>query len=204
MGKYPIGKEFQMLKGMKLPGKPELLPVVNNFLELMRGRSDEKVIVEKQVISGYHGGPMAVYVIKPRELAEKTPCLFDIHGGGFMMKGSPAHFMRAKEYAYKLNCRVIFPDYRLIPEHPYPIPLEDCYSAYVWMLEHKEELQIDTQRIAILGDSAGGNLAAALSRLVKGQRPSYAVFAVASLSGDGPQNADGVYEALYRYTGVGC
>lgn len=167
MGKYPISKEFQMLKGMKLPGMPKLLPIVNAFLELMRGRSDEKVSVGKQVIPGYRGEPVFVYVIKPRELTETSPCLFDIHGGGFMMKASPAHFMRAKEYAYKLNCTVIVPDYRLIPAHPYPVSLEDCYSAYVWMLEHKVELQIDTGKIAILGDSAGGNLAAALSLLVR-------------------------------------
>jgi len=167
MGKYAVSKEFQILKGMKLPGRPELLPMVNTFLELMRGRSDERVIVKKQVISGCRNEQISVYIIKPRELDVLSPCLFDIHGGGFMMKASLAHFMRAKEYAYKLNCTVIFPDYRLIPKNPYPIPLEDCYGTYVWMLEHKEELQIDTDRIAVLGDSAGGNLAAALSLLVR-------------------------------------
>ena len=167
MGKYLIDKEFQTLKGMKLPRAPRLLPMVNAFLELMRGRTDGKVSVEKQVIFGYRGEQIPVYVIRPRELTEISPCLLDIHGGGFMMKASPAHFMRAKEYAYKLNCTVILPDYRLIPKYPYPAAVEDCYSVYTWMLEHKEKLQIDIGKIAVLGDSAGGNLAAALSFLVR-------------------------------------
>ena len=113
MSKYKISKEFKLLKGMKLPAKPELLPIVNTFLELMRGRSDKKVTVQKIMVPGYEETLIPVYVIKPKELAEVSPCLFDIHGGGFMMKGSPAHFARAKEYAYKLNCTVVFPDYRL-------------------------------------------------------------------------------------------
>ena len=167
MSKYKISKEFKLLKGMKLPAKPELLPIVNTFLELMRGRSDKKVTVQKIMVPGYEETLIPVYVIKPKELAEVSPCLFDIHGGGFMMKGSPAHFARAKEYAYKLNCTVVFPDYRLIPEYPYPTPFEDCFAVYEWMIAHAVDLKIDTQKIAVLGDSAGGNLAAAVTLRIR-------------------------------------
>lgn len=165
--KYAISKEFKRLKGMKLPAWPQLLPMANAFLELMRGRSDAKVQVLKKMLPGYEGTPIPVYVIKPRGLTEVSPCLFDFHGGGFMMKGSPAHFARAKEYAYKLNCTVIFPDYRLIPKHPYPAPLEDCFETYRWGIEHAEELKVDEKRIGVLGDSAGGNLAAAVTMLAR-------------------------------------
>lgn len=167
MGKYAISKEFKLLKGMKLPAWPQLLPMVNAFLELMRGRSDEKVQVQKRMIPGYEGVLIPVYVIKPKELGEVSACLFDFHGGGFMMKGSPAHFARAKEYAYKLNCTVIFPDYRLIPKYPYPVPVEDCIGAYRWVINHSEELMVDTERIAVIGDSAGGNLAATVTMLAR-------------------------------------
>lgn len=170
MGKYKISREFKMLKGMKLPARPGLLPMVNGFLELMRGRSDKKVSVQKLMIPGYEGTLIPVYVIKPKGLMEVSPCLFDFHGGGFMMKGSPAHFARAKEYAYKLNCTVIFPDYRLIPRYPYPIPLEDCFESYRWGIDHAKELKIDRDKVAIIGDSAGGNLAAAVTMLARDRK----------------------------------
>ncbi len=170
MSKYKISKEFKLLKGMKLPANPGLLPMANAFLELMRGRSDKKVIVQKIMVPGYEEILIPVYVIKPKRLTEVSPCLFDIHGGGFMMKASPAHFMRAKEYAYKLNCTVVFPDYRLIPEYPYPTPFGDCFAVYRWMTEHATDLKIDTQKIAVLGDSAGGNLAAAVTLRVRDER----------------------------------
>lgn len=172
MGKYKISREFKMLKGMKLPARPGLLPMVNGFLELMRGRSDKKVSVQKLMIPGYEGTLIPVYVIKPKGLTEVSPCLFDFHGGGFMMKGSPAHFARAKEYANKLNCTVIFPDYRLIPKYPYPIPLEDCFESYRWGIDHAKELKIDRDKVAIIGDSAGGNLAAAVTMFARGRRLS--------------------------------
>lgn len=170
MGKYEISREFKMLKGMKLPARPGLLPMVNAFLNLMRGRSDKKVNVKKIMIPGCGGTLIPVYVIKPKGLTEVSSCLFDFHGGGFMMKGSPAHFSRAKEYAYKLSCTVIFPDYRLIPKYPYPIPLEDCFEAYRWGIDHAKELKIDTGKVAILGDSAGGNLAAAVTMLARDRK----------------------------------
>lgn len=165
MGKYEVDKEFKMLKGMKLPANPKLLPMTNVFLELMRGRTDFNVKVQKVKIPGYQGEMIPIYIIEPKKLQGIRPCLMDFHGGGFMMKGSPAHFARAKEYAYKLNCTVIFPDYRLIPRYPYPIPLEDCFAAYKCTIDHAEELKIDTKKIAVLGDSAGGNLAAAVTML---------------------------------------
>ena len=165
MSKYKIDNEFKILKGMKLPANPKLLPIANAFLELMRGRSDFKVKVQKLKISGYQGAQIPIYVIKPKKGQETGACLMDFHGGGFMMKGSPAHFARAKEYAYKLNQTVIFPDYRLIPEHPYPVSVEDCFAAYSWAIDHAEELRIDTKKIAVLGDSAGGNLAVAVTML---------------------------------------
>ena len=66
MSKYKIDNEFKVLKGMKLPANPKLLPIANAFLELMRGRSDFKVKVQKLKISGYQGAQIPIYVIKPK------------------------------------------------------------------------------------------------------------------------------------------
>lgn len=76
---------------------------------------------------------------------------------------SGAHYRIAREYARLARCRVVFPDYRLAPEYPFPVPVEDCYQAYAWTVRNAEKLGIDSSRIVIAGDSTGGNLAAAVT-----------------------------------------
>jgi acetyl esterase/lipase len=90
-----------------------------------------------------------------------------LHGGGFVL-GRPE---MADDYlanlAAELNTIVFAPDYRLAPEHPFPAPLEDCYTALDWLVRAGGTLGVDTNRIAIMGHSAGGGLAAALALLVR-------------------------------------
>ena len=76
---------------------------------------------------------------------------------------SGAPYRIAREYARLARCRVVFPDYRLAPEYPFPVPVEDCYQAYAWTVRNAEKLGIDSSRIVIAGDSTGGNLAAAVT-----------------------------------------
>lgn len=140
------------------------------------------------------GACTPVFVIRPREEAESssqsstegkpvpgTDFVFDIHGGGFFLKASPMHFARAKDYAHLLGCPVVMPDYRLLPKHPFPAALEDCLAAYRWALDELTTLQPETRglgshnagevsnpdggNIVMLGDSAGGVLAVALTLL---------------------------------------
>ena len=100
-----------------------------------------------------------VYIFKPRKcFCEKLPCLLNFHGGGFMTKASPVHFARAIEYAKKLSCIVIMPDYRLLPKHTFPIPSNDCFAVYKWILDNEKSLNIDLRKFVVMGDSAGGAL----------------------------------------------
>lgn len=102
------------------------------------------------------------------------PAVLYIHGGGFVL-GCPE---MADDYladlAEELRTLIVAVDYRLAPEHPFPIPLEDCYAALGWMVCNQHMLGIDTQRIAIMGHSAGGGLAAALAILAR-DRKEYAI-----------------------------
>lgn len=167
MKKYAIKKEFESLGYIKFPNNPALLPAANVCLRKIRGKSDAKVEVKECYIPGYQGKLIKVYMIEPKEGTKTNGCILDFHGGGFMLAASPGHFKRAKEYAYKLKCKVIFPDYRLSEEAKCPTALEDCYSVYGWILEHADKLGIDTKRIVVLGDSAGGNLAIGVSLLAR-------------------------------------
>lgn len=85
-----------------------------------------------------------------------------IHGGG-MMIGAPAmDDALLATTASELDIVIVSPDYKLAPEHPYPAAVDDCHSAWIWLQSNQSELQIDGDRIAIGGESAGGGLAAGL------------------------------------------
>jgi acetyl esterase/lipase len=88
-----------------------------------------------------------------------------IHGGGLVM-GTPAQGNAlCSRFAAELGIVVVSVDYRLAPEHPFPAGLEDCYAALAWVHEQAESLGLDTTKIAVGGDSAGGGLAACLAQL---------------------------------------
>ena len=81
------------------------------------------------------------------------------HGGGFVLEAAGYHYRNAMRYAREVGCKVVFPLYRLAPQHPFPAFFEDCYAAFEWAYDHAEELGIDVRRMGVGGDSAGSTLA---------------------------------------------
>lgn len=105
--------------------------------------------------------------------AALLPVILYIHGGGFVL-GRPEmadNYLAA--LAEELKTLIVAVDYRLAPEHPFPLPLEDCYTALGWLFSDDHDLGIDSRKVVIMGHSAGGGLAAALGILArdKGQYP---------------------------------
>ena len=97
------------------------------------------------------------------------PAFLHIHGGGFV-NGSIDWIYNAAKCAHicaSAGCVVATVEYRLAPEFPFPTATEDCYSALCWLVEHAEDIAIDPKRIAVGGESAGGNLAAVLALMVR-------------------------------------
>ena len=84
-----------------------------------------------------------------------------IHGGGMLLGSVDVYDEILRRYVSASGVPLLAVDYRLPPEHPYPTPLEDCYAGLQWLAERSRELGVDRSRIAIMGDSAGGGLAAA-------------------------------------------
>ena len=99
--------------------------------------------------------------------AQKRATLLYIHGGGFVLGRPEMADDYLADLANELNVLIVAVDYRLAPEHPFPIPLEDCYAALAWIFNEGLALGVDTQKVMVMGHSAGGGLAAAVSIMVR-------------------------------------
>jgi acetyl esterase len=108
-------------------------------------------------------GEVPVRIYTPEGLSTPAPVLVYFHGGGFLAGSITSHDGTVRELAAGTGCVAISVDYRLAPEHPYPAALDDCMAALSWAASHAAELGGDPTRIAIGGDSAGGNLCAAVA-----------------------------------------
>lgn len=96
--------------------------------------------------------------IYQQEMGQMQPCLVYYHGGGWVIGDLDTHDSICRQLACETLNTIVSVDYRLAPEYPFPVPLNDCYDALVWVRDNANELGIDTNRISVGGDSAGGNL----------------------------------------------
>ena len=101
-----------------------------------------------------------------REFETHAPGLIYLHGGGFTIGNLDSHDSLCRQISITADICVISVDYRLAPEHKFPSAVEDAFTATVWILSHAEELGLSPGRIAIGGDSAGGNLSAVTCNLL--------------------------------------
>ncbi len=121
----------------------------------------EVASVEDRTIAG-PGGDLLVRVYRP-DVPAGAPVLVFFHGGGWVVGSVGTHDDTCRALTDAVGCVTVSVDYRLAPEHPYPAAPEDCYAGLVWAVEHAAELGADGTRVAVAGDSAGGNLAAAVA-----------------------------------------
>lgn len=182
---YRFHKELKSYANMNVPIIPCIVPILQKLMSVLywmeRSDKDVRVIREEVPFSVkemagtrkvFGGGkkaekPVSVLVYESKNAAKDGPCILFFHGGGFAFQAAPHHFGLARGLAKELGCKVFFVDYRLAPIHKFPAAPEDCFVVYQWMLSNAQELGIDSTRIAVCGDSAGGNLAAVLCLIAR-------------------------------------
>lgn len=131
----------------------------------LQGDREAVAHVEDLVIDGPHGAiPLRTYRGTGAPDAD-APALLYLHGGGWVIGTLNSHDEICRWFANAGACVVICPDYRLAPEHKFPAGVEDCVRTLGYIADHAVALGIDPRRIAVAGDSAGGNLAAVLALL---------------------------------------
>lgn len=152
-----------MLKQMAATGGPtltEMSPPAAREMYRMMNQAFSKADMHSVRDDSAAGVPIRIY--RPVD-APALPCLVYFHGGGWVIGDLATHDNVCRNLAARTGCAVIATDYRLAPEHPFPAPLNDCYNTLEWVHANAAELGIDPDRIAVGGDSAGGNLSACVS-----------------------------------------
>ncbi len=139
---------------------PRTLPVIRMLMGGLPGRRSAPSDVEVITLSPGVG----VRLFRPAGVPEPAPAMLWIHGGGYVIGTAQQDDALCRRFSRKLGITVASVEYRLAPEHPYPAPLEDCYSALTWLAGLPA---VDPDRVAIGGASAGGGLAAALALLAR-------------------------------------
>jgi acetyl esterase len=123
--------------------------------------------VSDLTLTGRHG-PIPARLYYPRA-ASNLPLIVFFHGGGWVTGSLATHDRLCRRIAQATAALVVSVDYRLAPWHKYPIPLEDCYDTVLWATANAAELGANADRLIVMGDSAGGNLAAAVCLLSRDQ-----------------------------------
>src|SRR2546428_3287806 len=168
----PLDPEAKMLLG-------ELTTVVRPFDELSvdearaaivtlsaaAGEGEAVARVENRTVPGPRGEiPVRIYTPEGRT---PFPVLVYFHGGGWVIGSLETHDGLCRHLANAVRCVVVSVDYRLAPEHPYPAAAEDSYAATRWVAANAGAIGGDPERIAVGGDSAGGNLAAVVAIMAR-------------------------------------
>lgn len=135
---------------------------------LIAGRADKGVDISESEAVAADGSVLPLRIYRPKNVgAEPLGVVLNFHGGGWVSGDVLQSEWWASSLAARAGVVVVSVEYRLAPEHPFPGPAEDCYDATKWVADHADVLGVDPARLAVMGDSAGGNLAAVVSLMAR-------------------------------------
>ncbi len=152
------GFTFDKLPAMRVERNAQLAAV----------QLSDRVVRTDYSVPGPDGAPdVAVRVHRPIDATGNLPCVYFMHGGGYVLGTHLMDDLRFDRWCPELKCVGVSVEYRLAPETPYPGPLEDCYAGLKWVYKNAEMLGVDVSRLGIGGASAGAGLAAGLALLAR-------------------------------------
>jgi acetyl esterase/lipase len=158
----------EFVKSIRVPGYfpplPELRQQLRTMVTLMDEPAPAVPRVEDIRIPG-PAGPIPARVFASQAGTAVRPAVAYFHGGGWVQGDLDTHHGLCARLARHADAVVVAIDYRLAPEHKFPAAVEDCCAAYRWLRSHGGDIGADTTRVAVAGDSAGGNLSAVVSQL---------------------------------------
>ncbi len=158
------------------------------------------VDIKDMTIPGGPHGEIAVRVIKPAGVTGTVPVILYIHGAGWVLGSPQTHDLLVRNLAVGAHAAVVFPHYRRAPEAQYPSQIEEAYTTAEWVVDHGVEHHLDPGRMAIAGDSCGGNLTIAVTLMAK-QRggPSFAAQLLYYPVTDASMDTDSYHEFAEGY-----
>ena len=125
-------------------------------------------IENRTIPAGRGGNDTSITIVRPPNSRNETlPVVIYIHGGGWVLGGFDTHERLVRELANKANAVMVFVNYTPSPEAKHPVSIEQAYDAVKWVSENGNTINVNSSRLAVVGDSVGGNMAAAVTMLAK-------------------------------------
>lgn len=155
----------------KLP-KMQDLPIAESRAGMILGQSTgprlPAEILDRCIPRGTkHGADIPIRILRPPNTKGPLPAALYFHGGGWVLGNRDTHDRLLRELVHESGVAIVFIEYSLAPEAKFPIAIEEAHAAARWIASHGPELNIDGSRLALIGDSSGGNIAAACAHLCK-------------------------------------
>ncbi|WP_458249067.1 alpha/beta hydrolase [Streptomyces sp. MAI_2237] len=136
--------------------------------EVQSGEIGKPAVDEEWItVSGGPTGSVRARVVRPAGTTETLPVILYIHGAGWVFGNAHTHDRLVRELAVGANAAVVFPEYDLSPEARYPVAIEQNYAVAQWIVREGADQGLDAARLAVAGDSVGGNMTAALTLMAK-------------------------------------
>jgi acetyl esterase/lipase len=182
----------QPIKSVKAENDPRILGQIRKFLKELNGGpgkpieeltpTDARAVLtgaQKSVTVDYSGIEeseqtitqdgltVRIHITRPIAVQSNSPCFIFIHGGGWVLGDYPTHRRLVRDLVVQSGAVAIFPDYTPSPEAKYPVAINEIYAAAKWVSYHGKEIGVDGTNMAIVGNSVGGNMAAAVALMAK-------------------------------------
>ncbi|MXO07020.1 alpha/beta hydrolase fold domain-containing protein [Flavobacterium sp. HBTb2-11-1] len=131
---------------------------------------DYSGIEESEKVISQNGLKVKIHITKPKGVKANAPVFIFIHGGGWVLGDYPTHKRLVRDLVVESGAVAVFPDYTPSPEAKYPVAINEIYAATQWVSENGKEIGVDGKNLAVVGNSVGGNMTAAITLMARDKK----------------------------------